>query len=64
MRYRLTSDNDGHHFIIPADLMNEWEKHLTAFYKVSDAGEETPEEPVWAVAIGNPSRVTFENWDY
>lgn len=63
MRYRLTSDDDGHDFIIPADKLSEWHEYLKAFYKASDAYEETPDEPKWAVQINGSSCITFENWE-
>lgn len=62
MRYRLTSDDDGHDYIIPADKLQEWRKYLESFYKASDNWKETPDEPSWATRIDGSSNITFENW--
>lgn len=62
MRHRLTSDDDGHDYIIPADKQQEWWNFMVKFYTASNKGENTPDEPLWAVRIDNPSKLTFENW--
>lgn len=56
-RYRLTSDDDGHDFIIPADKLEEWNKYLDLTYNKG----QYPDEPKWATQV-NPSRISFENW--
>jgi len=62
MRYRLTSDDDGHDYVIPSDKLGEWRKYLDSFYKAADNWEETPDEPTWAARIDGSSNITFENW--
>lgn len=56
-RFKFTSDDDGHDYIIPVDKQNEWEEYLDLIYNKN----EYPEHPIWAIQV-NPSCVTFENW--
>lgn len=64
MRYRLTSDDDGHWFVIPADKKLEWNQYVENIAKASDWKFEGtfPEKPEWAEQIDQPYRLTFENW--
>lgn len=55
-RYRLVSDDDGHHFVIPANNQTAWEAYLQDVY-----GDEDISQPAWAHEVGGaPSQVTFE----
>ena len=56
-RFKFTSDDDGHDYIIPTDKQNEWDEYLDLIYNRG----EYPERPDWAISV-NPSCVTFENW--
>lgn len=61
-RFRLTADDDGHDYIIPANKNWEWCDYMEKFYAASNNGQNTPDEPPWAVRIDNSSKLTFENW--
>lgn len=60
-RFRFTTDDDGHNYLIPADKLKEWELYLQEFYRANDACESLPEEPEWAKRIDSPELWSFEN---
>lgn len=62
--YVLVSDNDGHHYVVPADKQREADDYFAAVSRYwepgSDHDGEPPAEPEWLVAVGGaPSRVRF-----
>lgn len=60
-RYRFSSDDDGHNYLIPDDKLEEWSFYLQEFYRANDACEPLPEEPVWAKRIDSHELWSFEN---
>lgn len=52
-RYRVESDGDGHHYLIPADKQSEWMAWMD-----SEAFE-NDDVPDWARRIDGPHRLTF-----
>lgn len=57
VRYRLVTDDDCHHFIIPNDHYHEWQAY------VDDPEAYGWNPPEWAEELGHdPSFVSFENW--
>lgn len=58
-RYYLTSDEDGHWFVVPLDSKNIWENYLEEIYKRCNYGISLPDG---VMKVGrSPSLVTFEN---
>ena len=56
-RFRLVSDDDGHHYIIPADNEEMWNEWVCR--------GEPYELPDCAYSIGgSPTHITFENWKH
>ncbi len=54
-RYQLTSDDDGHWYVIPSAKVGRWLVWVAG--AEADGGCDPPE---WAVRVnGSPSRVTF-----
>lgn len=51
-RYRVVMDNDGHHYLIPADKDEEWDEFLDL------EGEAAWDVPEWARDIDFPA-LTF-----
>lgn len=66
-RYRLTTDDDSHWFVIPVEKSEEWGEYcekVTRFWEEMPDGEGPPEEPEWAVAVGGaPGRVQFGEYE-
>lgn len=59
MKYILTQDDDGHWFVIPANMKDEWYLWKERFYN-HNSNEDVPD---WADAVGgSPSLVEFENY--
>ncbi len=55
-RYRLVSDDDGHHFVIPDGREDEWD----SWVEIGVLDNEP--QPKWAHEVGgSPTQVTFEN---
>lgn len=65
MRFMLTSDDDGHWYIIPADerrAFDKWVRDTGRYWEDPDAMEYPGDQPEWARAVGGSvSLVTFEN---
>jgi len=53
--YRLVSDNDGHHYVIPSDLADEWE----AWAAIDSDDERAWTPPQFAVEVDN---IEFAEW--
>lgn len=59
MEYIITGDDDGHHYVIPADKSVEFEAWLDRIYQDSDDCD----MPVWCIEInGSPTKVKFKEW--
>lgn len=57
--YILTSDNDGHHYVIPKARETEWEKWL----EIPDDDARSWDGPEWAEQVGgSPTLVVFDNY--
>jgi hypothetical protein len=55
-RFILTSDDDGHWYVIPADKQKEFDTAIENFDEVGSL-------PDWAKEVGgSPSRVTFTGY--
>lgn len=54
-RFRIVSDNDGHNYIIPADMLEPWIDWL------EDSGDDY-DLPAWAERIDHFSSITFTDW--
>lgn len=54
-KFRFVSDDDGHHYMIPADRVNEWDTWTEGFYTGVNDGD----FPDWAERIDSPSQWTF-----
>ena len=55
-RYRIVSDDDGHHFVIPEGCLDEWNSWLRFVIQNPDFNQ-----PEWAHEVGGcPNQVTFE----
>lgn len=60
-RYCIVRDDDCHWYVIPADMMEEWD----AWCSLDSDDENSWDPPTWADAIGgSPSTLTFENPEY
>ncbi len=54
--YILTSDDDGHWYVIPADKLREFGEAVSAF-------DDTGDIPDWADPVGgSPCRVKFKGY--
>ncbi len=66
-QYILTTDDDAHWYVIPADKEAEWRTWCEAAAKYWWDLPENQDEPVmpeWAVSIGGaPSLVKFSNYE-
>lgn len=67
MKYRLTSDDDGHKYIIPVDKEKEWYEYLEKVYAHYNCAvcdydaAPLPKEPEWVVEVNGP--VSFDNYE-
>lgn len=53
----IVSDDDGHHYIIPADKLNDWDIWICS------EDYELGQIPEWAVTIGgSPTLVKFKKY--
>lgn len=66
VEYILTTDEDSHWYVIPADKEHEWNRYCEKAAKYwwnMPEDEEPPEEPMWAVSVGGaPSLVRFSHY--
>lgn len=70
MEYVLTTDDDGHWYVIPADKQGDWWKwveYSTKFWDnqlyLDNPDLEAPDVPDWADEVGGaPSLVTFREY--
>lgn len=63
MRFKLTCDDDGHWYLIPAEFAEEVEEYLENVYRYWSEGlydEDEPQPPCEMQRV-NPYCVTFEN---
>lgn len=54
----LSSDQDGHNFVVPSSKRDEWNAWL-------DLDQNTPEAwevPEWAHPLNGPQSIEFQNW--
>jgi hypothetical protein len=59
MEYCITSDNDGHNYVIPVDKMSDWHE----WCDIDSEDERSWEAPEWAKSIGGcPSLVVFKDY--
>lgn len=54
-RFCFASDNDAHHYIIPAHRKADWD----AWLALTEDDENYQVLPVWAMEVGNIYHVTF-----
>jgi hypothetical protein len=67
-KYILTTDDDSHWYVIPADKRDDWLSYVSksTYYweHVIPEGEEAPVQPDWAIALGRgPSSVKFYDYE-
>ena len=60
MKYTLTTDNDGHWYVIPVDKHKEWNTWLN----IDPDDERSWDAPDFAKSVGGaPSLVTFDSYE-
>jgi hypothetical protein len=57
-RFFLSSDNDGHWYLVPVEILPEWDRWCNL--DADDEASWTPPEGAQRIG-GSPSRVSFEN---
>jgi hypothetical protein len=60
-RFKFTTDDDGHNYLIPADKKYEWFSYPQEFYRANEACEPLPKQPDWVVEIDSHELWSFEN---
>lgn len=69
MEYCITSDDDGHDYIVPANHLNEWHRwveNASDYWRCGSKrpdNEPVPELPLWAIEIdGSISNIRFSSY--
>lgn len=58
MYYRMTQDNDGHHYVIPVDKTDAWDE----WREIDSEDERAWTPPDFAVQVDG-GRVTFDQYE-